>query len=100
MLGSVAKGTALRTVNDFDVTVYVRRGEAPGDDAELVPWVVERLREAYGALIDPEQVQAGPQCATITFRAWAPWWTSCPCFTKASQTTAGTWYPKTLANAC
>ncbi len=66
--GSVAKGTALRTVNDFDVTVYVRRGEAPVDDAELVPWMVERLREAYGALIDPEQVQPGPHCATITFK--------------------------------
>lgn len=66
--GSVAKGTALRSVNDFDVTVYVRRGEAPVDDAQLVPWMVERLREAYGALIDPEQVQAGPHCATITFK--------------------------------
>lgn len=66
--GSVAKGTALRTVNDFDVTVYVKRGEAPVNDAELVPWMVDRLREAYGALIDPEQVQAGPHCATITFK--------------------------------
>ncbi|MGW0103556.1 hypothetical protein, partial [Nocardia sp. NPDC003354] len=27
--GSVAKGTALRTVNDFDVAVYVRNDEAP-----------------------------------------------------------------------
>lgn len=66
--GSVAKGTALRTVNDFDVMVYVKEGDVPVSDAELVPWMVERLREAYGGLIDPEQVQAGPHCATITFK--------------------------------
>jgi tRNA nucleotidyltransferase (CCA-adding enzyme) len=27
--GSVAKGTALRTVNDFDVAVYVKKDDAP-----------------------------------------------------------------------
>lgn len=66
--GSVAKGTALRTVNDFDVVVYVRKSDAPIGDDQLVPWMVERLRDAYKGLIDPEQVQAGPHCATITFK--------------------------------
>ncbi|WP_280328846.1 hypothetical protein [Nocardia wallacei] len=32
--GSVAKGTALLTTNDFDVAVYVRQDDAP---VELVP---------------------------------------------------------------
>lgn len=66
--GSVAKGTALRTVNDFDVAVYVRKGDAPLSDDQLVPWMVERLRDAYTGLIDPDQVQPGPHCATITFK--------------------------------
>jgi hypothetical protein len=66
--GSVAKGTALRTVNDLDVAVYVRKDDAPTDEAELVGWIAERLREAYGNLIDPDQIQPGTHCATITFK--------------------------------
>lgn len=65
--GSVAKGTALRTVNDFDVAVYVRADDAP-DDSQLISWMTERLREAYGGLIDPDQIQPGTHCVTITFK--------------------------------
>jgi tRNA nucleotidyltransferase (CCA-adding enzyme) len=65
--GSVAKGTALRTVNDLDVAVYVRKDDAPTEEAELVDWMTERLREAYGKLINPDQIQPGTHCATITF---------------------------------
>lgn len=65
--GSVAKGTALRTVNDLDVAVYVRKDDAPTDGPELVGWMTERLREAYGKLINPDQIQPGTHCVTITF---------------------------------
>lgn len=34
--GSVAKGTALRTVNDLDVAIYVKAGEAPTEDSACV----------------------------------------------------------------
>lgn len=44
--GSVAKGTALKTVNDLDVVVYVKAGSAPEDDYQLQPWLADRLREA------------------------------------------------------
>src|SRR5882762_3328371 len=44
--GSVAKGTALRTINDLDVAVYVKEGDAPEADGELIPWLAERLAEA------------------------------------------------------
>src|SRR5712692_9090607 len=44
--GSVAKGTALRTVNDLDVAVYVKTGDAPKADSQLIPWLAERLAEA------------------------------------------------------
>jgi len=66
--GSVAKGTALRTVNDFDVAVYVRKDTAPATDAELIEWMAARLREAYGGLIDPSQIVPGTHCVTITFK--------------------------------
>lgn len=63
--GSVAKGTALGSLNDMDVAVYVERDEA--EEQELVPWMTKRLREVYGKTIDPEAVQPGTNCATITF---------------------------------
>ena len=45
--GSVAKGTGLRTVDDLDVAVYVRRTDVPSqDDRELVSWLADRLDEA------------------------------------------------------
>jgi hypothetical protein len=67
--GSVAKGTALRTFNDFDVAVYVKKDDAPIKEAELLQWMAARLREAYGGLIDPSQIEVGTHCVTITFKA-------------------------------
>lgn len=66
--GSVAKGTALRTFNDFDVAVYVKKDDAPGTEADLLRWMAARLREAYGALIDPSQIEVGVHCVTISFK--------------------------------
>src|SRR4029450_501992 len=45
--GSVAKGTALKTINDMDVAVYVKAEAAPGDERELLSWLEARLKEAY-----------------------------------------------------
>lgn len=66
--GSVAKRTALRTLNDMDVAVYVRRAEAPSD-AELLNWLTERLREAYDGVLDPSQITPGYHCVTLTFKS-------------------------------
>jgi tRNA nucleotidyltransferase (CCA-adding enzyme) len=66
--GSVAKGTALKTINDMDVAVYVRRVEAPSDGG-LVPWLVDRLHEAYKGILEPDQIEAGTHCATVTFKS-------------------------------
>jgi len=65
--GSVAKGTALRTVNDLDVAVYVETGEAPTEDGELIPWMAERLAEANPNM-SPDQFEAQTHCVTINFR--------------------------------
>jgi hypothetical protein len=65
--GSVAKGTALRTVNDLDVAVYVKAGDTPTADSELIPWLAERLAEANPTM-KPDQFEPQTHCVTINFR--------------------------------
>lgn len=65
--GSVAKGTALRTVNDLDVAMYVKAGNAPKADGRLIPWLAERLAEANPTM-KPEQFELQTHCVTINFR--------------------------------
>jgi tRNA nucleotidyltransferase (CCA-adding enzyme) len=66
--GSVAKGTALKTLNDMDVAVYIGKASDQSSEADLINWLVERLREAYkGKGVKPEQIQPSAHCATISF---------------------------------
>jgi hypothetical protein len=65
--GSVAKGTALRTLDDMDVAVYVRKNAAPSHDEEMQPWLAERLREANPNM-HPEQFVRQDHCVRIEFR--------------------------------
>lgn len=65
--GSVAKGTALRTVNDLDVAVYVKAASAPQADAELIPWLANRLIEA-NPNIGADQFEHRDHCVTVSFR--------------------------------
>ena len=45
--GSLAKGTALKTLNDIDVAFYVKADKTPAAEPELLNWLAERLRDAY-----------------------------------------------------
>jgi tRNA nucleotidyltransferase (CCA-adding enzyme) len=65
--GSVAKGTALRTVNDLDVAVYVRTGDVPKADSELIPWLADRLAEANPNM-KADQFEPQTHCVTVNFR--------------------------------
>lgn len=65
--GSVAKGTALSSVNDMDVAVYVRKATAPADEGELLHWLADRLREANPQM-SPDQFGLGTHCVTVSFR--------------------------------
>lgn len=65
--GSVAKGTALRNVNDLDLAVYVKASEAPAADAELVPWLADRLFEATTNM-DRDQFEQQSHCVTVHYR--------------------------------
>ena len=66
--GSVAKGTALRAINDLDVAVYVEKEKAPVADRELVPWLAARLREAYPDLKPDQFDESQAHCVTVSFR--------------------------------
>lgn len=65
--GSVAKGTALKTINDMDVAVYVRRARAPVEEKRLLEWLVGRLREVYPTMA-PDQFQVRQHCVRVSFR--------------------------------
>ena len=66
--GSVVKGTALRTINDLDAAVYVKKDQTPVDERELVPWMADRLREAYPQKDPSDFGTDSPHCVRIHFR--------------------------------
>lgn len=65
--GSLAKGTALKNLNDIDMACYISGSEAPKDIAELISYLAEKLRKAFPNL-DPSQVQPKTYCVTISFK--------------------------------
>ncbi|MBI2422376.1 MAG: nucleotidyltransferase [Candidatus Hydrogenedentes bacterium] len=64
--GSLAKGTALKTLNDIDVALYVESKIAPSRIDDLVDWLAQRLREAYPN-IAPDKISPGRHCVRISF---------------------------------
>ncbi|WP_425005586.1 CBASS oligonucleotide cyclase [Mycolicibacterium sp. S3B2] len=64
--GSVAKSTALKSVNDLDLAVYVKAAEAPADDPELVPWLADRLFEATTNMTR-DQFEEQSHCVTVHY---------------------------------
>src|SRR6266699_1040531 len=44
LAGSLAKGTALRSLNDIDVACYIGGPDAPKDVTALLQYLAERLR--------------------------------------------------------
>ncbi len=55
--GSLAKGTALKDIDDIDLAVYVTEGEAPVAVNELIPWLAERIRKAFPAFKSHQVVE-------------------------------------------
>lgn len=66
--GSVAKGTALKTVNDLDAAVYVEKAAAPDGDANLVRWLAARLFEAAPPNMTRDQFVEEAHCVTVNYR--------------------------------
>lgn len=65
--GSLAKGTALRSLNDIDVACYISGADAPKDIGALLEYLAERLRKAYPNF-KPDQVQPQTYSVTVSFR--------------------------------
>jgi hypothetical protein len=65
--GSLAKGTALRSLNDIDVACYIAGVDAPTDVSKLLDYLAERLRKAYPNF-SPEQVQPKTYSVTVSFK--------------------------------
>lgn len=64
--GSLAKGTALSTINDIDVAVYISADAPPKSEAEMLNWLTEKLRAAYPR-IDPTKIKPVTHCVRISF---------------------------------
>lgn len=65
--GSLAKGTALRTLNDIDVACYVSGADAPSDISTLLDYIAEKLRKAFPNF-SPDQVKPQTYCITVSFK--------------------------------
>jgi tRNA nucleotidyltransferase (CCA-adding enzyme) len=65
--GSMAKGTALKTINDIDVAMYLKAGAVPEDETILLDWTADRIKEVYGNTIKPGQISIAHHCVTVSF---------------------------------
>lgn len=65
--GSLAKGTALNSLNDIDVAVYISGSDAPSDIKALLNYLAEKLKKAYPNF-SPEQVQPQTYSVTVSFK--------------------------------
>lgn len=65
--GSLAKGTALKTINDIDVAMYLRAGAVPEDETMLLNWTSDRIKDVYGDTIKSSQISIAHHCVTISF---------------------------------
>ncbi len=65
--GSLAKGTALRNLNDIDVALYVMQEDPPSDMPEFIDWLVETLCDLYPNM-EPSQITPQQHSVRISFR--------------------------------
>lgn len=64
--GSLAKGTALNSLNDIDVACYISGADAPSDVSSLLEYLTERLRNAFPNF-SPDQVKPQTYSVTVSF---------------------------------
>jgi hypothetical protein len=67
LAGSLAKGTALRTINDIDVACYIEGDCAPHAVKELLEYLAERLRKAFPNFT-ADQVQPQTYSVNVNFK--------------------------------
>lgn len=65
--GSLAKGTALKSLNDIDLACYIAGADAPTEIVELLNYLAERLRKAFPNFT-ADQIQPQTYCVTVSFK--------------------------------
>lgn len=65
--GSLAKGTALKNINDIDMACYISCADAPSSTSDLLQYLAERLRKAFPNL-SADQVRPNTFSVTISFK--------------------------------
>lgn len=66
--GSLAKGTALKSISDIDVACYVSSASAPQAIGELIEWLAKRLESAFPNF-RAEQIQRKTYSVSVQFVA-------------------------------
>jgi hypothetical protein len=66
--GSVAKGTALSSLNDMDVAIYISSEGAPSAEPAILTWLTGKLRDAYKGKMEPDQFQPQDHTVCISFK--------------------------------
>jgi tRNA nucleotidyltransferase (CCA-adding enzyme) len=64
--GSLAKGTALKTLNDIDVAFYVKAEKTPKAEPDLLEWLAGRIRDAYPQM-KPDQIKPNKHSVCIKY---------------------------------
>jgi len=64
--GSLAKGTALKTLNDIDVAFYVKAEKSPSSEPDLLEWLAKRVRDAYPQM-KPDQIAVNNHSVCIKY---------------------------------
>lgn len=64
--GSLAKGTALKSISDIDVACYVSSETAPQTVGELIEWLAKRLEKAFPNF-SPQQIQRKTYSVSVNF---------------------------------
>ena len=65
--GSLAKGSALKQINDMDVAVYVRQDDPPREMPEFIERLVQTLRTLYPNM-SPDQITPQEHSVRMSFR--------------------------------
>lgn len=66
--GSLAKGTALKSISDIDVACYVSSSAAPQKVSELIDWLATKLEKAFPNF-KPEQIKRKTYSVSVNFIA-------------------------------
>jgi tRNA nucleotidyltransferase (CCA-adding enzyme) len=64
--GSLAKGTALKSLSDIDVACYVSSEAAPHEVGKLIDWLAKKLEKAFPNF-KPEQIKRKTYSVSVSF---------------------------------